>query len=290
MSSKQEQNKRLGVVLEGGALRGLFSAGVIDALMELDIMPDGVVGVSAGAAFGCNYKSQQPGRVIRYNKRLAHDWRYCSLRSWLTTGDLFGSEFCYHTLPDELDLFDTATFDASPMEFYAVCTDVLTGRPVYKLLMHHSRECYDWIRASASMPIASKIVEIRGQKLLDGGVTDSIPLSFFEQQGYKRNIVVLTQPRGYRKKPNPLLPLIRISLRKYPAFVQAMNRRHLMYNQQLDHVFAEEKAGHAFVILPEDNLGIGHTSHDPDEMQHTYDLGRKAVEQCRGALEAFIAR
>lgn len=287
---REKSNEKLGLVLEGGAMRGLFSAGVFDALLEHNIIADGVVGVSAGAAFGCNYKSGQKGRVVRYNKRFAHEWRYCSVRSWLLTGDLFGAQFCYHKMPDELDVFDRQAFDHSPMEFYAVCTDVNTGKPVYKLLMHAGTDCYDWIRASASMPIASRIVQLEGYKLLDGGVSDSIPLKFFNEKGYCRNIVVLTQPHGYRKEPNPMMPLIRLSLRRYPAFVQAMNRRHIMYNQQLDYVAAEEKAGHAFVIQPEHNLGIGHTSHDPEEMQATYDLGRLAVERRLSELKSFISQ
>ena len=130
--------------------KGLVLEGVMDVMMENGIEFDGLIGVSAGAAFGCNYKSRQPGRVIRYNKRYAHDWRYCSVKSLLKTGDLFGAEFAYHMLPDELDKFDVATFDRHPMEFYAVCTDVLTGEPVYKRLMHHGyamNECH-WPRRS----------------------------------------------------------------------------------------------------------------------------------------------
>ena len=148
---------KTGLVLEGGALRGLFSAGVIDVMMENGVKFDGLVGVSAGAAFGCNYKSRQAGRAIRYNTRFANDWRYCSWRSWLTTGDLFGGEFCYHVMPEELDIFDTAAFDSNPMEYYAVCTDVETGEPVYQKLMKCAYDTYEYIRASASMPLVSKV-------------------------------------------------------------------------------------------------------------------------------------
>lgn len=212
--------EKKGLVLEGGALRGLFTAGVMDVMMENGIEFDGLIGVSAGAAFGCNYKSRQPGRVIRYNKRYAHDWRYCSVKSLLKTGDLFGAKFAYHTLPDKLDKFDVATFDRHPMEFYAVCTDVTTGEPVYQRLMHHGYAMNEWIRASASMPLASKVVAVEGHQLLDGGIADSIPLRFFEQQGYDKNVVVLTQPKGYVKKPNPLMPLIRLQLHRYPQVSQ----------------------------------------------------------------------
>ena len=165
-----------GLVLEGGAMRGLFTSGIIDVMMEAGIEPDGLIGVSAGAAFGCNYKSRQPGRAIRYNKRYARDKRYCSWQSWLKTGDLFNAEFGYHVIPKKYDLFDDKAFEQNPMEFYAVCTDVETGLPVYKKLEESTHLTYDWIRASASMPLASKVVELEGRKVLDGGVADSIPL------------------------------------------------------------------------------------------------------------------
>ena len=227
-----------GLVLEGGALRGLFTAGILDVLMENGVRFDGLVGVSAGAAFGCNYKSGQAGRVIRYNKRFAHEWRYCSWRSWIATGDLFGGEFCYHKMPDELDVFDKETFDSNPMEYYAVCTDVETGEAVYKRLMKCSPETYEYIRASASMPMVSNIVEVGGRKLLDGGVTDSIPLRFFQQQGYERNLVVLTQPMGYQKKPMSMMQSVRRLLWRYPNLADAMAHRHEMYNEELRYVAA----------------------------------------------------
>uniref|UniRef100_A0AB33IYM5 Patatin family protein n=1 Tax=Prevotella sp. GTC17259 TaxID=3236795 RepID=A0AB33IYM5_9BACT len=262
-----------GLVLEGGALRGLFSAGVIDVMMEQGLEPDGLVGVSAGAAFGCNYKSRQPGRCIRYNKRFAHDKRYCSLSSLIKTGDIFGGEFCYHTLPTQLDPFDTDTFDTNPMDFYAVCTDLETGQAEYRRLQEHSYECYEWIRASASMPLVSRIVELDGRKMLDGGLADSIPLQFFQTKGYDRNIVVLTQPAGYTKSPNRLMPLIRWKYRHYPNFVETCANRHTMYNKQLEYVAQEEQAGRALVIRPTARLSIEHISHNPDEMQQVYEYG-----------------
>lgn len=263
-----------GLILEGGALRSLFSAGVMDVLMEHGLEFDGLVGVSAGAAFGCNYKSRQPGRVLRYNQQQAHEWRYCSIRSLITTGDLFGGEYCYHTLPDIIDHFDVDTFDNNPMEFYAVCTDVETGRAEYRLLMHHGYECNEWIRASASMPLASRVVKIGSRKMLDGGIADSIPLKFFQQKGYDRCLVVLTQPEGYVKRPNSLMPLIRWTLRQYPEFLRAAAHRHVMYNQQLQYVRQEEAAHRAFVLRPKHKLAIHHISHDPREMQQVYDEGR----------------
>lgn len=264
--------------MEGGALRGLFTAGILDVLMENGVRFDGLVGVSAGAAFGCNYKSGQAGRVIRYNKRFAHEWRYCSWRSWIATGDLFGGEFCYHKMPDELDVFDKETFDSNPMEYYAVCTDVETGEAVYKRLMKCSPETYEYIRASASMPMVSNIVEVGGRKLLDGGVTDSIPLRFFQQQGYERNLVILTQPADYQKQHNRLMPILRLWLHRYPKMIEALDKRHEMYNRQLEYVCEEERKGNTYVIRPPQKLVIGHISHDENEMQGVYQMGRRVGE------------
>ena len=263
-----------GLVLEGGAMRGLFTSGILDVMMEAGIEPDGLIGVSAGAAFGCNYKSRQPGRAIRYNKRYARDKRYCSWQSWLKTGDLFNAEFGYHVIPKKYDLFDDKAFEQNPMEFYAVCTDVETGLPVYKKLEESTHLTYDWIRASASMPLASKVVELEGMKVLDGGVADSIPLQFFESIGYDRNVVILTQPEGYVKEHNRLMPLMRIALRKYPKMIEALDQRHIMYNRQLEYVRQAEQEGRCIVIRPDDKLPIGHISHDPEEMQRVYELGR----------------
>lgn len=185
-----------GLVLEGGAMRGLWTAGVTDVMMEHGVWPDGLIGVSAGAAFGCNIKSRQIGRAIRYNTRFAKDARYSGIRSWLTTGDYFNAQFGYHVVPYEYDIFDTKAFEENPVEFVVVCTDVTTGQAVYHTMNHVDYDELEWLRASASMPLASKVVEVQGYRLLDGGVADSIPLSYFEQHGYDRNVVILTQPKA----------------------------------------------------------------------------------------------
>ena len=280
---------KTGLVLEGGALRGLFSVGVMDVMMEHRIEFDGIIGVSAGAAFGCNYKSRQPGRAIRYNMRFAKDWRFCSLRSLLKTGDLYGGEFDYHYLPEHLDIFDTKAFDENPTEFYAVCTNVETGFAIYQKLMKCSYECYEWIRASASMPLASRIVEINGLKLLDGGISDSIPLQYFRSIGYEKNIVITTQPDGYQKESNKFLPLIRLTMRKYPRFIEAAEKRHLMYNEQLDFLKQKEEEGNTLVIRPAEKLKIGHVSHSRKKMWETYNIGRKAAEDRLEEIISFIS-
>lgn len=276
-----------GLVLEGGAMRGLFTCGIIDLMMEHDIWPDGLIGVSAGAAFGCNYKSRQPGRAIRYNKRFAHDSRYSGFKSLLTSGDYFNANFSYHIVPNQYDIFDHEAFEANPMEFIAVCTDVTTGQAVYKKLDQCNDTTLEWIRASASMPILSKIVEVEGYQLLDGGVSDSIPLEHFESMGYRHNLVILTQPVGYQKAHIPLMPLIRLWLRKYPKMIAAMDQRHLMYNRQLVYVSQAEHEGRCLVIRPDEKIPIGHISHDPEEMQRVYDIGRKAGERHLDDIRKF---
>lgn len=277
-----------GLVLEGGAMRGLFSAGITDVWMEAGIEFDGLIGVSAGAAFGCNIKSRQPGRAIRYNKRFARDPRYSGWRSLWKSGDIFNAQFAYHEVPAKYDIFDDKAFDNNPLPFYVVCTDVESGQPVYKQLSKTNYDCYEWIRASASMPVVSKVVELEGMKLLDGGITDSIPLEKMIELGYERNVVILTQPEGYVKKPNRLMPLIRVSLRKYPNAVKASRDRHLMYNRQLEYVRQREKEGNALVIRPDNALEIGHIEHDAAKMQKIYDIGRKKGEETLKAVKDFL--
>ena len=279
---------KYGLVLEGGAMRGLFSAGVIDVLMENNIILDGTVGVSAGAAFGCNYKSGQIRRAIRYNTRFCRDKRYCSKRSLIKTGDLFGAEFCYHTVPQELDIFDNAAFAASPMEFWVVATDITTGKAVYHKCGPIDYDELEWIRASASMPVVARIVEVGGYKLLDGGISDSIPLRFMESRGYDRNVVVLTQPRDYVKKPASGISLMKMKYRKYPELIKAAENRHKMYNSELKYIRGVEEKGNAFVIAPEESLPVGHVEHDPDVMREVYRIGRRIAKERLEALKAFL--
>ncbi|MCH5215817.1 MAG: patatin family protein [Muribaculaceae bacterium] len=276
-----------GLVLEGGAMRGLFSAGVMDVMMEHHLLPDGIIGVSAGACFGCNYKSGQQGRAIRYNKTFANDSRYSGLISLMKSGDIFNAEFAYHVVPNKYDIFDSYSFEASPIEYYVVCTDIVSGKPLYKLCEKGGDELFEWIRASASMPIVSNIVEIEGLKLLDGGMTDSIPLQYFEQIGYDSNVVILTQPQNYKKKQSPIIPLMRMVYRKYPHLVKAMAHRHIMYNNQLEYVAQAEKDGRCVVIRPEKPLEIGHISHNPKDMESVYRQGKEVAESLIELISDF---
>ncbi len=277
-----------GLILEGGAMRGLFTAGVTDVMMENGIEFDGMIGVSAGAVFGCNYKSKQPGRSIRYNMKYCNHPKYCSFRSLVKTGDLYGADFCYRELPQKLDLFDDDTFTKNPMEFYVTCTDVMTGQAVYHKCETSDENCLDWFRASASMPLVSRIVEVDGYKLLDGGIADSIPLAHFESLGYTKNVVILTQPADYVKQKNNMIPLVRYMLRKYPALVQAMENRHIYYNKTLAYIRTQEEAGRAFVIRPEEKLPVGHIEHKADKLKVVYDIGRKAGLAHLSAMKEFL--
>lgn len=277
-----------GLILEGGAMRGMFTCGALDVFMEQGIVFDGMIGVSAGAVFGCNYKSRQPGRALRYNKRYCTDKRYCSFDSLLRTGDLYNAEFCYHTLPTELDVFDTAAFQENPMAFYVTCTDVTTGKPVYHRCDNGDGEDILWMRASASMPLVSRVVEIGEKKLLDGGIADSVPLEYMESLGYRGNVVILTQPLDYMKKPNNLVPLARTLLRKYPKMVEAMADRHLRYNQATAAIREKEEKGTVFVLRPPEALRIGSMEKNPEELERVYQIGRKTALDRLPALKAYL--
>ena len=279
---------KYGIVLEGGALRGLFTAGVLDVFMENGIAFDGAVGVSAGACFGCNIKSGQIGRSIRYNLRFANDKRYCSVDSLVRTGDMFGAEFCYHTIPDKLDIFDKTAFESSPMEFWVVATDVKTGKAVYHRMNHVSYDELEWIRASSSLPLAARMVDVGGRRMMDGGISDSIPLRFMESVGYQKNVVILTQPRGYVKKPTKAVPMLKIGYRKYPNLVKACAERHRMYNKELRYIRKAEELGSAFVIAPSEKLPISHVEHDPEILQEVYRMGRKAAMDKLEEVKVFL--
>lgn len=277
-----------GLVLEGGAMRGMFSAGVMDVLMENNIEFDGIAGVSAGAVFGCNYKSKQIGRTIRYNMKYIKDPRYCSVRSLIKTGDMFGRDFCYNKIPFELDVFDNETFKSNPLKFYVVATDINTGKAVYKRIDSADEKGLEYMRASASMPLVSKPVEIDGKKMLDGGISDSVPLKFFVNKGYKKNLVILTQPKGYVKKKNSLIPLMKISLRKYPKLIEAMANRHILYNEQVKYTEEALKNGSAFIIRPSEKLPIGRLEKNPETLKKVYDLGRQEALKNLDKIKEYL--
>ena len=280
---------KTGMILEGGAMRGMYTAGVLDVMMKNNINVDGFVGVSAGATFGCNYKSRQIGRTIRYNLKYCNDPRYSSLRSLITTGDLYGADFCYNQIPNKLDPFDQKTFAANPVNFYVVCTDVHTGEPVYHLCEKGDEEDTQWIRASASMPVVSRVVSVGGYDLLDGGISDPIPISWFRSMGYERNIVILTRPEGYRKKKNEFFPAIKLLFRKYPKLAEALGKRHEVYNATIDELHRLEKEGNTLIITPSRDLGIRRVESDRKKLQEAYDTGVKDADDRLENIREFLS-
>ena len=276
------------LIMEGGAMRGMFTCGVIDVLLEHGIKFDGAAGISAGAVFGCNFKSRQIGRPVRYNMKYCRDPRYCSLRSLIRTGDLYGVDFCYRELPDELDVFDRQAFRDNPMAFYAGATDIQRGECVFRNCKDGSDDDMTWFRASASMPLVSRPVAFDGLQLLDGGITVAVPYSYMESLGYDRNVIVLTQPKGYRKRPASGLALMRLAYRRYPCLVDAMIRRHEMYNREMDEIDEREQTGVSLVIRPPEALNIGRTEKHPEELERVYRIGRAEMERRLPELKAFL--
>lgn len=269
-------------------MRGMFTCGVMDVMMENGIRYDGAVGVSAGAAFGCNYKSGQIGRAIRYNTRFCADRRYCGVHSLLTTGNIFNTDFCYREVPTRYDPFDYRAYQENPMEFYVVCTDVDTGKPVYHRYDAREGDDFAWIRASASMPLVSQMVELEGHRYLDGALADSIPLRFFENQGYDRNVVVLTRPRSFTMKANSMMPLVRLKYREYPRLVAAIENRHRLYNETLAYITRQERAGNILVLRPESPLPVSRVEKDPENLKAAYAMGRKEAAGRMEEIKAFL--
>ena len=279
----------VGLALEGGGYRGMYTAGVLDVWMEHGLTCDHMVGVSAGAAFGYNFKSRQIGRAIRYNKAYCANKRYASVTSWLRTGDMFNAEFAYHEVPIERDPIDLEAYRACPMRFTCVCTDLKSGQAVYHDLPYGDEHDIEWIRASSAIPVATRPVAIEGHKYLDGGVADSIPSAWLFAQGYDRNVVVLTQPAGFVKQPNSVMPMLRRVYRHYPEFVAALEHRHEVYNATLDDLARREAAGEIFVVRPSESVKVPSLCREPEELERIYQIGRRDAEATLPALEAYLA-
>lgn len=277
---------KTGLILEGGAMRAIYTAGVLDVFMEEGLTFDSLFGVSAGAIHGSVYLGNQPGRTIRYYKKYSRHKNFMSFYSLLTTGSLVGEQFCYHDLPDRLDPFDYETFAKSKTAYFPVCTDLLSGKAIYPRCTDLRKEM-DYMRASASMPMVSAIVEINGQKLLDGGIADSIPFQKAKEMGYSKQVLVLTRPKGYRKKPMKM-GLAKIIYRKYPNFLNTLSRRHDEYNKTVEEIERLEEKGEILVIRPSLDLHIGRMEKDPDRLQAQYDLGRTDALAKLTALKEFL--
>lgn len=280
---------KTGLVLEGGAMRGMYTAGVLDIMLDHGIHFDGIIGVSAGALFGVNYLSGQRGRVIRYNKKYNGDRDYMGLRPLLKEGNIVSTRYAYDKVPKLYDIFDNDTYkkNAETTPFYAVVTNMATGEPEY-MPVQDVFDQMDILRASGSMPFVSHPVEINGQKYLDGGVADSIPFAAFEQMGYDRLVVILTRDLDYRKKPmSPLL--IDTGYHKYPEFAAQLKNRHEVYNRSVRILKRREEKGEIFVIRPSVPITIKRIEKDPDKLQLVYEEGIKDAQNCMEALQSFLA-
>lgn len=278
--------KKVGLVLEGGAMRGMYTAGILDSFLDNNIKVDCILGVSAGALFGVNYCSKQKGRALRYNKKYINDSRYMSLKSLIKTGNLVNTEFAYHEVPFKLDIFDEETYSKSKTDFYAVITNIKTGQAEYKKLINVSVQI-DELRASGSMPYVSKPVKIGEEYYLDGALADSIPVLKCKEMGYEKIIVVLTKPLSYRKKKRPAF-IAKMFYKKHPNLVNAINTRYIKYNETLDIIIDMENKKEIFVFRPSKDLKIKRIEKNTDKLQEMYDLGVKDFQDNLKALKKYL--
>ena len=276
------------LVLEGGALRGIYTAGVLDKLMKDKIKIDTIIGVSMGSLVGINYCSNQAKRTLRYNLKYCRDRRYISIRSFLKTGNIVNKDFAYYKLPNELDKFDYDNYSKSNTKFYCVVTNVLTGKPEY-ILIDKPKEQTEYLRAGSAMPGVSKIVEIDNKKYLDGGISDSIPVLKAIKMGFDKIIVVTTRVKDYRKK-GKVLKLLKHKYRKYPNFVSALDNRNKMYNDTLDEIERLENEGKIFVIRPSKAIPIKRIENNPEIIQAQYDLGVKDYKNNSLKLKKYLGK
>lgn len=269
-------------------MRGLFTAGVLDVLMENNVTFDVAVGVSAGAAFGVNMKSKQIGRVLRYNLRFAGKPYYASWKSWRRSGNLYAGNFCFHIIPDKLDVFDKKTFVENPMQFWCVTTDAATGETVYHKLRDAGYVDLEWIRASSSIPFFANPVAIGGHYYFDGGVSDSVPYDFLMKNNFDKKVVITTQPKEYRKKQSKLFPIEKVVLREYPAVLKKLATRAEDYNAVLDEIQRDEDDGQTFVIRPPYPLNIGTVESDKSEIKRVYEVGREEGKKILPGLVEYL--
>lgn len=278
---------RIGLILEGGGMRGIFTAGVLDFFLDKNITFSDCFGVSAGSCHACSYLAGQRGRAYDVSVNYLNDSRYCSVRSFIKTGDIFGSEFVYHTVPKTLYPIDNEHFLKNPTNFYAVLTNCKTGKAEYHQI-HDLFDDIDCIRGSSSLPALSRMVEINGSLYLDGGIADSIPLKEAVNRGITKNVVILTQTRSYKKEKNKMLPYIKIKYRKYPHLINSIEHRHENYNKTLEFISQQEKAGNIFVISPDETPDVRRIEKDEKKLKSLYDIGYKTAEKIFPSLSNFM--
>ena len=277
---------KVGLVLESGAMRGMYTAGVLDTFLDNDINVDGIIGTSAGVLFGVNYPSKQKGRVIRYNKKYCKDKRYMGLHSLITTRNVINKEFSFYEVPFKLDVFDDKTFNESGIDFYATVTNIESGEPEYFKLTK-ILEQMEILRATAAMPFVSEIVEIDGKKYLDGGVSDAIPLDKCIELGYDRIIVVLTRVKEYRKKKSSDF-FAKLMYKKYPKLIETMNKKYKVYNDTVEKIIDLENKKEIFVIRPSRYIDIKRIEKDENKLQEMYDLGIEDTKKCIEDLRKYL--
>ena len=267
------------LVLEGGAMRGLYSAGVLDVLMQNNINADILYGVSAGALFGLNFKSRQIGRAIRYNLKYAKEKNYMGLYSLITTGDIMNRDFCFRKLVYELDKFDFETYKNNPVELYAVVTNLQTGEPEY-IKIDDAQKDMEYFRASGSMPFVSKPVEINGNFYLDGAIGDAVPFKKALETNCEKIIVILTRPSGYRKK-DPHLPY-KLVYGKFHNFIETANKSYDKYNETMDLIEKYEAEDKIIVLRPSELIRMQRIEKNKNKLQRIYDLG---ISDCTNKLD-----
>lgn len=284
----EEKRYKSALILEGGAMRGLFTCGVMDVLMENNITFDAGIGISAGAVFGCNYKSKQIGRPLRYNLKYCKDKRYCSFKSLRKTGDIYGVDFCYRELPYELDIFDVETYKNNPMKFFVGATNVDTCECDIIECPNGDGIDMEYFRASASIPVLSRVVEIENKRYFDGGITNPVPYRYMMDNGYNRNIIILTQPKGFRKKLINHRFIIKHSLKEMPKLKDLIFDMHNLYNRQMDEIDEIENSGISLVIRPPRNLHIGTSEKSRKKLQEVYNLGREEALKRLDEIKKFL--
>lgn len=277
---------KIGLVLEGGAMRGLYTCGVLDVFLKENINADCIIGVSAGALFGINYCSNQPGRVLRFQKKYVQEKNYIGLRTFLKTGNIINKELAYYDIPRKYDIFDEETFKKSKTKFYAVVTNVNTGKAEYVKITDTNKQI-KYFEATGAMPFVSKMVEIGNEKYLDGALADSIPVTKMQEMGYDKIIVILTKPAGYRKRKNPEF-IAEKRYKEYPKLVKAINTRYLQYNKTLDKIKELEKNKEIFVIRPSRKVKMSRIEKDPAKIEEMYNLGVTDTEELLSALKEYL--
>lgn len=268
-----------GLILEGGGMKGAYTAGVLDFFLDKGIEFSRVYGVSAGAIHMCSYLSKQRGRSIDIWLKYGADKRYCSVESLIFTGDLFNVNMCYNLIPEKLNPFDNEAYLRYEGKAYAVVTNIETGKPEY-LRVRDGKADINMIRASASLPLVSRNVEINGKLYLDGGISDAVPIQKSILDGNTKNIVILTKEEGYVRKPSTQLGLIKMRYRKFPQVYKLMKNRHTEYNNMMDYLYRQQDNGQAFVIRPKKASDVGRLEKDPGKLQALYQEGYDDAAAC----------